>query len=488
MNIAILIGVDSYNIPGNNLPGCINDINLMSELVKNLNKFDDILILNENSNTRTTKNKIIEFFKKYDDNENLVDDFFFYFTGHGKSDENDFYYLLSDCSLDKLKQTSLENSELDTWIRKLNPKTTIKVVDACYSGMSYLKDINPMKDILNKTTKQINNCYFMYSSQFNQTSGQSEISFFTASFLNCVLKSDNGNLRYKEIIDYISDDFKKNERQTPYFVSQGDYTEIFGNINDDLKDKIMSVYNSFSNNKPKETKGNETKLIDLIKNDSMKYCSEEEMLNNIQNIQNLLNQYSIHSSELKNLFNYKCEFLAEYSDEIDLVPIGNWIKKNNNYFAKPTYRKESYKDIIQVKKKNPYGNLFGSAFANQMYEDKEVTKYRYIIDGMELTQDVPYNCMKISFIPNLQNLKYYSTYIIYAFSKTDIVFFIYTSYYKDINWKERTFITDNSWDILTISAKDFNTIKNFINKTISSIEDMILSELETKFNASTLDE
>ena len=34
MNIAILIGVDSYNIPGNDLPGCVNDVSLMYELIK----------------------------------------------------------------------------------------------------------------------------------------------------------------------------------------------------------------------------------------------------------------------------------------------------------------------------------------------------------------------------------------------------------------------------------------------------------------------
>ena len=325
MNIAILIGVDSYNIPRNNLPGCINDINLMSELVKNLNKFDDILILNENLNTKATKNKILEFLKKYDNNEKIIDDFFFYFTGHGKSDENDFYYLLSDCSFDKLKQTSLENSELDTWIRKLNPKTTIKVVDACYSGMPYLKDINPIKNTLDKTVKQINNCYFMYSSQFNQTSQQSEISFFTSSFLNCILNSDNGNLRYKEIIDYISDDFKNNEYQTPYFVAQGDYTEIFGNITDDLKNKIISVYNSFSNNKPKETQENETSLIDLIQKDAEKYCTEDEMEKNILGIQKLLENYKICDSDINEIFNYKCEFSSNYPNEIDIIPIGNWI-------------------------------------------------------------------------------------------------------------------------------------------------------------------
>ena len=69
------------------------------------------------------------FLEKYNEQDS-IEDFFFYFTGHGQCDEDEFYYLLSDFSFSELKQTSLENSELDNWIRNLNPKTTIKVVDA----------------------------------------------------------------------------------------------------------------------------------------------------------------------------------------------------------------------------------------------------------------------------------------------------------------------------------------------------------------------
>lgn len=79
------------------------------------------------------------------------------------------------------------------------------------------------------------------------------------------------------------------------------------------------------------------------------------------------------------------------------------------FFLQPTYKKESYKETIKVKKTDPYSIL--SSLGRNLYEDKEVTKYRNVITGFELTQDVPYNCVKISYIPKYENLKYYSTFI-----------------------------------------------------------------------------
>ena len=487
MNIAILIGVDKYNMPGNDLPGCIKDINIMNELITNLNKFDDILLINKNENTKDIKDKILDFIQKYSSEQTTIEDFFFYFTGHGIADENDFYYLLSDCSPNKLKQTSLENSELDTWIRKLSPSTTIKVVDACYSGMSYIKDINPIKDLLDNTKKQINKCYFMYSSQFNQTSEQADISFFTESFINAILKSPNGNLRYKEIMDYISDDFKSNERQKPYFVSQGDYTEVFGDITSELKEKIITSYRSSSNASQNDTKKTNSTIIERIEDDAKRYCSEEEMISNIKNIQEFLSEHIIEDSTLNQVYDYKCEFSQDYPDEINLIPIGDWIEKNNSFFAKPTYEKEYYQDTVQVERKNPYAALLGAGFGNKLYEDKQVTKHRYVLRGFELTQEVPYNCIKISYTPKYENLRYYSSFILFAFSKTEIVFFVYTSYYKELNWKERILNKENNWDISTTGAKNFDDISTYLNKITKSTEDAIISEIETKFKVLSLD-
>lgn len=393
--------------------------------------------------------------------------------------------MLSDYDEARPKQTSLENSELDTWIRQLNPKTTIKIVDACYSGIPYIKDTNSMQKLLDSSKKQINDCYFMYSSKINETSKQNNlISFFTYSFIDSVLTSQIGDLRYKEIIDYISDYFSNIEGQTPYFVSQGDFTSTLGNITKELQEKLLETLNLFQNNcKDNTNTKSDTSIIDLIKSDAERYCTKDDMLNNLDKIKAFIENYTIQNPELKEIYNWKYNFFTNHPIQIDTTLIGKWFNKNNNYFAKPIYQEEPYTEIIQVKRKNPYGNLFGVALSEN-YEDKEVTKYRNVISGFELTEYVPYNSIEISYMPNFSNLKRFSTFILFAFSKTNIIFFTYTSYYKELNWNDIEFQLNDKWKNYIVSAKEFNEVLNYLNDTTTSLEDKILNELYSEFNIS----
>lgn len=86
----------------------------------------------------------------------------------------------------------------------------------------------------------------------------------------------------------------------------------------------------------------------------------------------------------------------------------------------------------------------------------------------------------------MNNLKRYSTFIFFAFSKRDIVFFRCTSYYKELNWDKIVFNIDNEWNVSIIPAKDFNRIKIFINDTIESLESNILEDLYLKYKIDNL--
>jgi len=53
------------------------------------------------------------------------------------------------------------------------------------------------------------------------------LSEFTRSFLLRIESSASENVRYKDIMDFISDDFESNPLQTPVFVTQATFTELF---------------------------------------------------------------------------------------------------------------------------------------------------------------------------------------------------------------------------------------------------------------------
>ena len=483
MNIAILIGVDIYDMPDRNLPGCKNDILLMSELLSNMGKFEDMLVINNNEDSKVVKDKVLRFVTKHKEKGSSIDDLFFYFTGHGCIYDDEFYYLLKDCAPNKIKQTSLENYELDMWIRELSPKTTIKIIDACQSGKQYIKSLDNPKLIMEKSLEGINNCYFMSSSKSSQNSiATAAYSFFTISFLNSILNSKNGTIRYKEIMDYISDDFSKIDKQTPYFVCQADYTDIFGTVTDELKNKIKLLLKNIETEfeKSNEVK-NSPSLVELIEADAKMYCTEDEMIELFDKLKVKFEKYKLDNTDLNKLYDVKVEFLNELPYKLNLRFIGDFIKNDNKYFAKTVYKSEKYTDIEMVRKKHT--GMLAFSLGN-FYEEKEVEKVRKIVSSFKLTQSVPYNVISISYIPKYLNLKSFCINIFFIFSKKDIVFFTCQNTFKELNWKETYVEFDNNWDVKIICAKNKKDVEEYIKNSIDISGKSILEDLHREFKES----
>jgi recombinational DNA repair protein RecR len=123
MKIAILIGVTNYD-KLSDLVACKADVDLMEKILRFSGEYSNILSLSKNYSSELTKTKISKFISEFQEKE--IDEVFFYFTGHGDFYDNQFYYLLSDFDEQKRKQTSLENSEVDSWLRSLNHLLTHK--------------------------------------------------------------------------------------------------------------------------------------------------------------------------------------------------------------------------------------------------------------------------------------------------------------------------------------------------------------------------
>ena len=116
MNIGVIIGVSEYtNL--DNLPSCKNDANILNNIMNTDSKYEEILLLNNDTSSKNIKESIIEFIDKYKNND--INEFFIYFSGHGLFDGNDFYYICSNYDKSKLKRTTFENKELDIYIKQL---------------------------------------------------------------------------------------------------------------------------------------------------------------------------------------------------------------------------------------------------------------------------------------------------------------------------------------------------------------------------------
>lgn len=240
MNLAIILSVSEYTDSMNNLPGCKKDADCINNIITKTSKFDEILFINDKLSSGKVKEKLTTFISEHKNKR--IDELFFYYTGHGEFKNNEFYYLLSDYNQIKKNQTSLQNEEVDSLFRTLNPDIVVKVIDACQSGKAYIKEAGAITKYFQKTINRFNRCYFLNSSLKDQSSFQTEvISDFTLSFINSIKEHDTNEIRYKDIIDFISDVFEKNTLQTPFFVVQADYTEKFCVINKTLKEYLNSL-------------------------------------------------------------------------------------------------------------------------------------------------------------------------------------------------------------------------------------------------------
>jgi len=482
MNLGIVLAVSNYGNIDNNLPGCDADGKAISAILKSDSKFDDILVLSKNTGSAEVKNQLIEFISKYKNDD--IDEVVFYYTGHGDFNGNEFYFLLSDYDSSKRKQTSLENTELDKLLKALNSKVTIKIVDACHSGKAYIKDSDAFDKYLNDSKGQFDKCYFMYSSQLEQYSYQDDsLSFFTKSIIDAVKNHSANTIRYKDIIDYVSDSFESNSEQTPFFVVQADFTEQFCSISSSLVNelKLLSNLNQEVNLKDDSEHSN---LLDKIRLDSERYCSQEkayEVLNSF--LENLKN--TSFPGSVSELYDCGCTFgdpLVKNSNAI-----GSWLAKTDHqYFARPMFE-EIAKSRRELKNSNILSSIGTLTFRHSLYEDKDddklykTVKYtESVVSGYEITIDQPVKLIELHATPKFSNIRAGHAFIVPFLSKTEIRIFYSFSHYSEQGWDEKILTQKHKWLTNSASLKDFS-VSNFVDTLIDGFGEFLLEPLNKQF-------
>lgn len=338
-NIGIVVAVSDYSGDATPLPACGRDGAAIATLLRSDPRFDEVLLISGDTKASVVKPKLIDFLNKFKGKE--IGDVVFYFSGHGDFSGDDFYYLLSDFDQKRRKQTSLENSELDSLIRHLSPALFIKIIDACHSGVAYIKSGDDIREYLKSATGKFKNLYFMFSSQAEQSSYQdNNLSYFTKQLIEAIAAHQAPTIRYKEVIDFISDAFEENAVQTPFFVIQADFTEIFCEVSSALKNAIKEFLPQVI--LADATIGNETKtpsITKLIQEDARLYCTKKEALESVALIPKLLREFRI-SGELSSLFELETTEVSSRTPP-NALAIARWFDQS----------KDDRRYFVEVKKK-----------------------------------------------------------------------------------------------------------------------------------------
>ena len=471
VNLAIIIAVSQYSGDAAGLPACSQDGKAVAEVLRASGRFNEILQLDSDTSSTTVKQKLAEFAENFRDKQ--IDEIFFYFTGHGEFDSNNFYYLLSDYQTKKIRQTSLENSELDSIIRKLSPTLFVKVVDACYSGMTYIKSPDAYNEYLKGTGQGFKKLYFMFSSQSTQSSYQNEeISFFTRSILNAICSHGINSIRYKDLIDYISDDFNELNVQTPLFVTQADFTEVFCDIDDNLR-SLISKFVQVEGTKSDQEDAVERppSIADVLRADAKRYASKQEAAIVVSTVVNHLQKSIGLHEELQEL--YDVELVSEDQAPPFSSAIGKWMeeyKGDLGYFIKPTYRTESYEE--------PRYDMF-AMISNGRTET--VTKYKKVVDGFTFTTDMPFNHIKITLKPKLPNLAPEECFIVSALSRTHIRFFWCALHLEYSDWDVASRVGKAAWYTVEAPLGDSEKVKLQLTDIITKFWNFVKEPLQARF-------
>lgn len=477
MRIAIIIGISEFD-NYNDLPGCINDISAINDLLVATKEFDEIKLFKQNVRSEKIKSELPKIFAELKGKN--IDELFFYFSGHGSFINDEFYYILSDFDENEKRQTSLQNSEIDNMIKSIKPKMVTKIIDACQSGVSYIKgNTNIVEKYYAKTTDSFEKCYFMHSSMTSQYSYQNDdLSDFTKSILESINSNIKESIRYKDIIDYVSDEFEKSTEQTPFFITQADYTEKFITSSPDIHkalDKYIKKVEKAESKPPKEDKIEYKSYIDRIKKDAEIYSSREETVNLFNVIKDVIENKELQT-EMKEIYKQQPSFEYYLRDLPKGEQIARWLESNpNNFFAKADYERESYQE--EETRANPFGS-----FSQLMKGNKIVTKYRNVLMGYALSVELPYNYVIVDFKPLLPNLLQYALLITFLVSKKDIKIFTAFTSYTETDWTRKVINQNFKWSSSDFLIKDIENIKEFIATKIIETEKEIKEIVKSEFD------
>lgn len=482
MRAALIIGISDYGAKGTDLPGCAADAKAMNGLIKATGRFEKILSLTDSTTSGPLKDRMIGFFNELEHEE--VEEFFFYFTGHGEFLNDEVFYLLSDYSATRRNQTSIQNSELDDLIRNLSPTLTVKVVDACQSGVQYIKEPGALQKHLNERREGLAGCYFMFSSHTSEYSYQDPkgLSHFTQAYLDSVLQHHGSTIRYKDVIDYIADAFAADPNQTPFFVVQGKNTEVFAELTEPLRKAVSACMPS--RGLRESSKGDEAVearprgLVEIIKAESSHYCTEERLKAVLDSLQKIIPEHQF-SGDVRELYEIKVNFLQERPEYLpDTSAIGTWLTESGaNYFAEPETKIETYQERVR----DPFAGLAFGLSVKKETETKTVTRKRSVVTGYKLTQEVGYELVEIEFEPKFQNLQPYCAFIAPVFSKLSLRFFLRVCPLKESSWTSRIVGGSSKWSTDSSEYHDDGEVARWVGGILHRIETQIMEPLRARY-------
>jgi len=306
-SIAILIGNTRYRELGE-LTCCANDVAKMHDLLAATQKFNQIVEFIDQS-----VSNVEDGLRKLADQENDLDEVFFYFTGHGFSNSNDFYMCFGGFNANSPNTTCLSRTDAYDFVRKFNAELSVFVVDACEAGRNLIKsEFRP--SVVELKTSFSNFVQFSSSTDTQSSFAGEEISLFTEKFIRACLLKEEGIIYYLDVENALRDEFLHQEGQTPHFIRQGTSQEMFCNDANRLDD-LRSIFF----NKSEKEQGVDATPLAACERARIAIDRIEEKIPTAERAQEFINAVfettlasSIHTPEVVDFFDTRTVKYDEY--------------------------------------------------------------------------------------------------------------------------------------------------------------------------------
>ena len=433
-NVALIIGISEYKNLGA-LSACKFDALRMNDLLLATKKYDDIRCIVDSTDTDKIKEEIRLFFEKHAASENSIDEAFVFISGHGTYSD-DALFCCSDFDPDKPKSTSISSSELDDLLRSVGSNVAVKVIDACHSGSTYIKDSEEsFEKALEPKGAAFKSFICMASSRQDQKSyAVAHESKFTASWMNAALQKDSGTVLYRDIKAALADAFSGNPKQTPHFVDQGSGLEKFCQVTEEMRQLKTS---NFPSAQPTETKESaEDYLLTAVKSFRANPIAKNAAIGAIDSSAALIGGAKIADEVVSAIYEISCDLSIKLKDLpkkraiAEFAHQGGWDKK---YFVEIDF--EDFKE--RVRKQNIFSTM--GLLTNKLEPDVEyTTRVVRKPSGLRSTDPLPFEAAAVTFAPrNDLPLKAFRLYLGVVQSKAEVAVLSATCSLSDKSWDRR---------------------------------------------------
>lgn len=394
-NIAIIVGNATYK-NATDLPCCLEDAIAIEALVRATGRYDVILKLSD-----VTGDALRDAMRDTIGDRANVGEILFYFSGHGFSSENDFYFCGTEFDRKRPNETGLSSSDLHTFLRAANPNLVVKIVDACHSGALLLKSDErypPAPKGGFKNFIQISSCLD------SQTSLAGEpLSEFTEKLCVAATRKEDGVIFYTDIENALRDEFIENDAQTPHFISQVTGREVFA--------EDAAALTEFRKQFEKDWRGaeapallpalqdgdevGEPTLLDILKSSEAKIPSGEQMAAFIDALFSGV-ENEVRSSEFSDFFNISTVVHSDFYEDITQAFIIRVLSKEERFdkFVTATIKREK-------KKRGPFDIALKMSAMSGLYGDYDIVEQYDLILNCNMNKVQ----LRLNFEPKYSSLK-----------------------------------------------------------------------------------